>query len=178
MTAAASPTGQHPAAGRIMYLRYDEYIEKWDEIAGIFPPDAIRKGAFDKYAEENTAKRGTIKVDEAFLEEIENWRILLARNIALRNPQVENERQLNFAVQKTIDRIIFLRICEDRGIEPLNQLYELGKGKRFTATLWSSIREQTSNTIPACSISKRNRRTRAMWTPSHRPSPSMIRCSR
>ena len=120
-----------PAAGRIMYLRYDEYIEKWDEIKSIFSPDAIRKGAFDKYAEDNTAKRGTIKVDDAFLHEIENWRLLLARNIALRNPQVANERQLNFAVQKTIDRIIFLRICEDRGIEPLNQLYELGQGKEI-----------------------------------------------
>ncbi|MEA3327370.1 MAG: TaqI-like C-terminal specificity domain-containing protein [Chloroflexota bacterium] len=118
-----------PAAGRILYIRYDEYLDKWDEIAGIFSPEAIRKGAFDKYAEDNTAKKGTIKVDDAFLQEIENWRILLARNIALRNEQVMNERQLNFAVQMTIDRIIFLRICEDRGIEPLNQLYELGKGK-------------------------------------------------
>ncbi len=26
-------------------------------------------------------------------------------------------RELNYAVQMTIDRIIFLRICEDRGIE-------------------------------------------------------------
>jgi len=124
-----------PAAGRIMYIRYDEYLEKWDEIAGIFSPDAIRKGAFDKYAEDNTAKRGTIKVDDAFLQEIENWRILLARNIALRNPQVANERQLNFAVQMTIDRVIFLRICEDRGIESLNQLYELGQGKDIYSRL-------------------------------------------
>jgi len=119
----------NPAAGRILYIRYDEYTERWDEIASIFSPKAIRKGAFDKYAEDNTAKRGTIKVDDAILQEIENWRLLLARNIALRNPQVANERQLNFAVQMTIDRVIFLRICEDRGIEPQNQLFELGKGK-------------------------------------------------
>jgi hypothetical protein len=118
-----------PAAGRIMYIEYDEYIDRWDEIAGIFSPDAIRKGAFDQYAEDNTAKRGTIKVDDAFLQEIETWRTLLARVIALRNPQVTNERQLNYAVQMTISRIIFLRICEDRGIEPQNQLLELSKGK-------------------------------------------------
>jgi len=116
-----------PATGRIMYVKYDEYLEKWDDIAGIFSPDAIRKGAFDKYAEDNTAKKGTIKVDDAFLEEIETWRTLLARNIALRNEQIINERQLNFAVQMTIDRIIFLRISEDRGIEPPNQLQELIK---------------------------------------------------
>jgi len=31
-------------------------------------------------------------------------------------------RELNFAVQRTIDRIIFLRICEDRGVETDRQL--------------------------------------------------------
>ena len=118
-----------PAAGRIMYIKYDEYVDRWDEIDSIFSPDAIRKGAFDQYAEDNTAKRGTIKVDDAFLQEIETWRTLLARNIALRNEQVTNERQLNFAVQMTISRIIFLRICEDRGIEPQHQLLELSKSK-------------------------------------------------
>jgi hypothetical protein len=56
-----------------------------------------------------------------FLAEIENWRVMLANNIALRNSLL-SERQINFAVQKTIDRVIFLRICEDRGIESRNIL--------------------------------------------------------
>ncbi len=117
-----------PAAGRVMYITYDQYLDRWDEIAGIFSPDAIRKGAFDQYAEDNTAKKGTIKVDDAFLQEIETWRTLLARNIALRNSaRLTNECQLNYAVQMTISRIIFLRICEDRGIESQNQLLELSK---------------------------------------------------
>ncbi len=126
-----------PATGRVLLITYDEYLERWDEIAAIFSPDAIRKGAFDKYTEDNTAKRGTIGVDDAFLEEIEDWRTLLARNIALRNEQIINERQLNFAVQMTIDRIIFLRICEDRGIEPPNQLLELTKDDQIHKRLVS-----------------------------------------
>ncbi|TAK06717.1 restriction endonuclease subunit R, partial [bacterium] len=36
---------------------------------------------------------------------------------------------LNFAVQRTIDRIIFLRMCEDRGIEPDGQLLALLNGE-------------------------------------------------
>ena len=118
-----------PAAARILYLRYDQYIEKWDEIAGIFSPLAIQKGAFDRYVADTSSKRGTTRVDDAFLADIEAWRTLLARNIALRNQHVVNERQLNYAVQMTIDRIIFLRICEDRGIEPANQLLEISKSK-------------------------------------------------
>ena len=49
-------------------------------------------------------------MDDAFLQEIESWRERLAHNLALRNPGLTT-RQLNFAVQHTIDRLIFLRIC-------------------------------------------------------------------
>ena len=38
-------------------------------------------------------------------------------------------RDLNYAVQVTIDRIVFLRMCEDRGIEPYGQLREIVAGK-------------------------------------------------
>ncbi|HEY7428164.1 MAG TPA: DNA methyltransferase [Gemmataceae bacterium] len=109
---------------RVLYLRYDEYPQRWDEIAGVFTREAILKGSFDKFAESNKAKRGTATVDAAFLQEIESWRDLLARNLALRNPRL-SQRELNFAVQVTIDRIIFLRMCEDRGIESYGQLQKL-----------------------------------------------------
>ena len=119
-----NPTDQS-ATGRVMFLTHREYIEKWDQIANIFSKDAIQKGAFDQYALGVKGKRGTKEVDDAFLEDMEKWRELLARNLALRNPELENVRQLNYAVQMTIDRIVFLRICEDRGIERENQLKEL-----------------------------------------------------
>ncbi|HET55719.1 MAG TPA: restriction endonuclease subunit M, partial [Ignavibacteria bacterium] len=115
------------STGRIKYFTYEEYIDKWDEIESIFSREAVLKGSFDKYAESNKGKRGTAEVDEAFLKEIENWREILARNIALRNENLSN-RELNFAVQKTIDRIIFLRICEDRGIEDYGQIMNLQNG--------------------------------------------------
>lgn len=109
------------AVGRIFYCTYDQYAEHWDHIQSIFSKDAILKGSFDKYAEEATKKRGTAEVDDEFLKEIESWRDLLAKNIALRNPKI-TEKELNYAVQKTIDRLIFLRICEDRGIEDYSRL--------------------------------------------------------
>jgi hypothetical protein len=91
--------------------------------------DRMKIGGY-KYAQSTRLKRGTAEVDNAFLEEIERWPTLLARNIALRNPGL-GQRDLNFAVQRTIDRIIFLRICEDRGIESYGQLMALqGTPKR------------------------------------------------
>ena len=114
-----------PSLGRILYLTWEEYFDRWDELADIFSRDAILKGAFDRYAE-SKKKRGTAEVDDEFLREIEQWRADLAKNIARRNSL--SQRELNTAVQKTIDRIIFLRICEDRGIEDYGQLRGLLNG--------------------------------------------------
>jgi hypothetical protein len=105
----------------------------------IFSPEAILKGSFDKYVESTKRKRGTAEVDDAFLKEIENWRDLLARNIANRNRALSN-REVNFAVQRTIDRIIFLRICEDRGIEDYGQLMALRNGSQIYERLCEIFR--------------------------------------
>lgn len=75
-----------------------------------------------------------------FLAQIEQWRDLLAKNLALRNPGI-GVRELNFAVQATIDRIVFLRICEDRGIEPLNRLQGLANGPNIYPRLAQVFRE-------------------------------------
>ncbi|MBN1689013.1 MAG: N-6 DNA methylase [Candidatus Omnitrophica bacterium] len=120
---------------RIFYFKYTDYTDRWQEIAGVFSRDAILKGSFDKYIESNKTKKGTTEVDAAFLQEIERWRELLARNIALRNP-VLSQRDLNFAVQQTIDRIVFLRICEDRGMESYGGLMALRNGENIYKRLF------------------------------------------
>lgn len=55
-------------------------------------------------------------------ELIEVWRDLLAGELALRDSAIP-EHELNRAVQVTINRILFLRMCEDRGIDPDGQLH-------------------------------------------------------
>src|SRR5579864_881191 len=112
------------SVARILYMPFTDYATRWDEIAGVFSRDAVLKGSFDKYAEENKAKRGTAAVDDAFLQTIESWRKALAENLALRNKKL-TQRETNFAVQRIIDRIIFLRICEGRGIEDYGKLQAL-----------------------------------------------------
>lgn len=110
---------------RVMYLTYKDYVDKWEEIYNIFSKESLLKGSFDKYAK-TKGKRGTMRVDEAFLVEIESWRDILAKNIAIRNPEI-NIDELNFSVQQIIDRIIFLRFCEDRGIEKYGTMLNLIK---------------------------------------------------
>ena len=115
------------SVARIMVIPFTEYVERWDELEGIFSREAVLKGSFDKYADSNKKKRGTASVDAAFLDEIEAWRDELARNIAIRNDDI-SQPELNFAVQVIIDRIVFLRICEDRGIEEYGTLLGTSNG--------------------------------------------------
>jgi hypothetical protein len=122
------------SSARIFYMRYQDYANRWDEIAGIFAREAVLKGSFDKFAESKKSKRGTATVDGAFLAEIEEWRFELAKNFAARNRGL-TARELNYAVQITIDRIIFLRMCEDRGIEPYGQLRSLMQHPNIYADL-------------------------------------------
>ncbi len=117
--------GDKPKEGRLRYYTFDQYIEKWDEISSLLSYEAVRYNALDNWVRE-TKTRGIEPVDQAFLSQLESWRLLLARDIARHNPSVRgNVRQLNMAVQLTIDRIVFLRICEDRDIEPHGRLGDL-----------------------------------------------------
>ncbi len=122
--------GDKASYARLSYMRYTEYADRWDEIARTFSRDAVWKGAFDRYAEQERPKTGTAEVDDQFLKQIEEWRSMLAQNLALRNPAL-SVHELNYAVQSTIDRIVFLRICEDRGIEPAAKLFQQLNGQNI-----------------------------------------------
>lgn len=106
---------------RIQYMRYDQYEENFDYLWNTFSKEAVQTGSFDQYCESGKNKRGTSEIDNELLSTIEKWRLDLAKNIALRNPQL-SLRNLNIAVQKIIDRIIFLRIAEDKDMEDLETL--------------------------------------------------------
>ena len=126
--------GDLPSVDRVKLYSCRDYVEKWDEIASRFSRDAVLKGSFDEYAASLKGKKGTADVDDDFLEVMEHWRTELAQNIALRNTKL-SQRQLNTSVQLTIDRLLFLRICEERGIEPEDNLRNATDGKEVYSDL-------------------------------------------
>jgi hypothetical protein len=132
--------GDAAIKGRIEYFTYKEIPAKWEYLTSIFSQESILKGSFDKYAESQKGKKGTATVDDDFLTLIESWRDALAKNIALRNPALTVE-ELNTVVQRTIDRIIFLRICEDRGIEEYTTLHKLLEGDHVYSRLSTIFRQ-------------------------------------
>jgi type I restriction-modification system DNA methylase subunit len=116
-----------PSVGRVRSYAYTQYLDSFEEIYNLLSKESVLKGSFDKFAESERQKRGTTEVDAEFLKEIESWREDLAKDIAMKNQKL-SIRELNYVVQLTIDRIIFLRMCEERGIEKYGQIQNLLNG--------------------------------------------------
>jgi type I restriction-modification system DNA methylase subunit len=129
-----------PAHGRLDFFTFKQYDQKWDWLEATFSYQAVLNGSLDSYIASHKEPRGSITVDAAFLKEIEAWREMLARNLALHNPSL-TQRDLNYAVQMTIDRLIFLRICEDREIEPYGRLRQLETSSRVYEQLRDIFRQ-------------------------------------
>ena len=119
---------------RIKYLTYSDYLKEFDFIWETFSKEYVLKGSFDKYIANDKNKKGTTTVDKEFLQSLDKWRVELALNIALRNKDID-EDELNFIVQHTIDRIIFLRIAEDRSAEPYGELQNSTKSGDYYKNL-------------------------------------------
>jgi type I restriction-modification system DNA methylase subunit len=114
---------------RLKIFRYEDYTdaEKFAEIFYLIGRDAVANGSLEKYAAELPKPRGKAKqrglfksgyqpVDEAFLEELDGFRETLAKAFKKANQDLEGE-ELTEAVQRTIDRLVFIRFLEDKGIE-------------------------------------------------------------
>ena len=133
------PTSKDSASSaRIEYLTYNQYEEKFEELYNHISWDAVDLGKFDTYYEGLKEKRGTASVDEDILGMIERWRVLLAEDIALHNEEM-NETALTSCVQKLIDRLLFLRIAEDKEIEPVKQLQKIATEKENIYTKLKSL---------------------------------------
>lgn len=123
---------ERASTNRVLFYTCDEYLDKWEEIYSLFSKEAVQKELFQKFVDDNTSKtkKGTQSIDVEFLKDIEKWRLILARNIALRNKDLSLS-ELNLAVQLIIDRIVFFRMAEDRGIERYQTLYKLSESENI-----------------------------------------------
>jgi type II restriction/modification system DNA methylase subunit YeeA len=129
------PTDKASVA-RTAYLTYKDYLPEFDFIWNTFSKESVLKGSFDKYIQSAANKKGTATVDKDFLLSLDNWRTYLATSISWNNKELD-EDEINFAVQQTIDRIIFLRIAEGRGVEPYENLKSAIKQGNYYNNLFS-----------------------------------------
>ena len=111
--------------GRFEYFRYEDLLDRWDWIAGLFSRESITAGSLQDFVLKHKKVPGAIPIGEAFLLELDRFRLLLAKDIVSLN-QIE-ATELSEIVQLFLDRIIFLRICESRDIESDGMLLDVTK---------------------------------------------------
>jgi predicted type IV restriction endonuclease len=128
------------SVSRIKYLNFKDFLNEFDFIWNTFSKDRVLKGSFDKFIAGNANKKGTATVDKEFLISLDSWRTYLATSISLRNKGL-TEDEINFAVQQTIDRLIFLRIAEDRGVEPYGNLQAAIKQGEYYQNLFNIFKD-------------------------------------
>lgn len=137
---------------RYKIFSYDEYVDNFNEIEQLISFDAANSGKLDESFAID--KREGQTFDEYFLQQIERWREKLAVSAINKNQDL-NEEDINYIIQRLLNRIIFLRICEDRNIEKyeilkdiksydeLKQLF-LASDKKFNSGLFDFIEDTLS----------------------------------
>src|SRR5439155_18022037 len=116
-------------------------VEKFARIYWLFAREAVAAGSIEKFATDMPKPRGRAvqrglfpggyqSIDESFLDELDDIRADLAHGFKKTNPDLSGE-DLTEIVQRTIDRLVFIRFLEDRLIE--NQHLVASFGDKGTA---------------------------------------------
>ncbi|MFZ3065748.1 MAG: N-6 DNA methylase [Nitrospirota bacterium] len=122
--ASLKPNSRYPNEGLIFDFKYTDYLKNIDKLYNL-SKEEVEKGSLEKLLPRDVkSKRLRIPVDKAFLEDMTAWREELAKDIYKRNPQID-VKVLNEVVQKLLDRIVFIRIAEDRKIRDANELKDI-----------------------------------------------------
>lgn len=123
------PTIKDAMNHKIEVFHYSDYPneEKFARVYWLFSHEAVAGSSIEKRIAElpklrgkaikgGLSKGGYEPVDEAFLEELDEYREVLAKAFKKSNPNLQSE-ELTEAVQRTIDRLVFIRFLEDKQIE-------------------------------------------------------------
>src|SRR3989344_764451 len=126
-------------------ISYDKYVERFDQL-WLLSKEAFVENLLDKEAEKVGKKLQLISVCSLLYKDLNKCRDILTDVLSQCNREVDNDL-LDEGVQKLLDRLIFLRVAEDRGIEGpiLKELVrrheEKGKGGHKFQTMIKKFRE-------------------------------------
>ncbi|MGA2034319.1 MAG: N-6 DNA methylase [Thermoguttaceae bacterium] len=150
-------------------IDFQDYPAKWHELLATFGRAAVADGSLEKLRARirkispnrrlRTVDRmlfelrGDEPVDKVFLGYLETYRKHLARAIYHDNKKdfpeadtLHGAARLTEAVQRLIDRLVFMRVCEDRGIREYGSLKKMldrisAEGGEFYPALCAEFRE-------------------------------------
>lgn len=128
----------------IFSCNYNEYIKNIDYLWNNFSKQAVLNKSLislyisrreilnyslDEYDYGYIRKQGEELLDNIFLKDLDNIRLMLSTDIVLNNKQIFSDKQLNEIIERLINIILFIRFLEDNHIEDLNLLRKIINGK-------------------------------------------------
>ena len=119
------PDLKQPKLGLVFELEFTKFGTADFEQLWLFSKEKVASGSLDQLGSKDpSAKRLRIPVDTAFLEQMTFWREELAKDVYKHNSEI-TVRELNDVVQRLLDRLIFIRLLEDRKIIDSKTLKEI-----------------------------------------------------
>lgn len=111
-----APKKSDPATTGAIQISMDEYIGQFDQLENHLNRVLVYHNNLKKLYD-TTNTEGTHTVDELFNKLLSEFRLQLANNMYQNNKTSLSEDELNYYVQIILDRIIFIRVCESKGLE-------------------------------------------------------------
>ncbi len=96
-------------------IKYSDYLNRFDKLWEL-SKESFQEGLIDKKAEEAGKKLQRVPITELLYKDLNECRETLTRYLGLWNPKVSKDL-LDEGVQKLLDRLLFIRVAEDRKIE-------------------------------------------------------------
>jgi adenine-specific DNA-methyltransferase len=115
--------------------------EKFAQLYWLLSRDAVSNGSIELFAEtelpqqQSATKQYSLfahearEFDDVFLQQLDDWRQILATAFKKANKKLTNN-QLTECVQRTLDRLVFIRFLEDKRIEPDQIVARFGQGNK------------------------------------------------
>ena len=98
-------------------LTYKDYVEKFDLIWDLLERNNVANGSLAKWElTDKQLKENRIAPDLKFLDDLKMWRLELARSMYAKNNELD-DFTISQATLMFINRIIFIKMLADRGIE-------------------------------------------------------------
>jgi len=120
---------------RFFAITCNDFLNRFDEL-WLLSKESFEKGLLDKRAEKWGKKTKKASIDEQLLEDFTRYRRMLTKSIIKLNTKEKlSEEELDESVQRILDRLIFIRNCEDRELEEklliskLREWESKGRGK-------------------------------------------------
>jgi len=119
-----------------MTIKCNEFLDKFDDL-WLLSKEGFEKGLLDKLAERFVRRPKRVTFDRQLLDDFTRFRDMLSKNIIKLNQKKQlTEEDLDESVQRILNRLIFIRNCEDRELEE-KKLWEA----KNEAKVWKKVKE-------------------------------------